>query len=179
MSTAVDPPPPKGQRPLTLCVFLQTPKICTEDFPLSDVNAKEDLSRTPKGCLGPPREVPDDPNAQKCNKNQWFFNDFEMALNALGGAQTSPGGPPWPPSPPERWPSARKGAPGIAQDEFEVPKSIAIRARGIQKLPGRGGSTAVDPPPVFQRSLRTYPRTPRDALWDPPRRVNIAFPDGS
>ena len=148
-STAVDPPPPKGQRPLTLCVFLQTPKICTEDFPLSDVNAKEDLSRTPKGCLGPPREVPDDPNAQKCNKNHWFFNDFEMALNALGGAQTSPGGPPWPLSPAERWPSAPQGAPWTAQHESEVPKSIAKGARGINKFPGRGGSTAVDPPLYF------------------------------
>ena len=64
---------------------MKTPNISAEVLPLSDVNAKEDLSRTPKGCLGPPREVPDDPNAQKCNKNQWFFNDFEIALNALGG----------------------------------------------------------------------------------------------
>ena len=60
---------------------------------MSDVNAKEDLSRTPKGCLGPPREVPDDPKAQKCNKNQWFFNDFEMALNALGGPKRRQGVP--------------------------------------------------------------------------------------
>ena len=145
--TPVDPPPPKGQRPLTLIGILKTPNISAEVLPLSDVNAKEDLSRTPKGCLGPPREVPDDPKAQKCNKNQWFFNDFEMALNALGGAQTSPGGPPWPLSPAERWPSAPQGAPWTAQHESEVPKSIAKGARGIQKTELGGGSTAVGPPP--------------------------------
>ena len=66
---------------------------------MSDVNAKEDLSRTPKGCLGPPREVPDDPKAQKCNKNQWFFNDFEMALNALGEPLSVAKGSPMAPQP--------------------------------------------------------------------------------
>ena len=51
---------------------------------MSDINAKENLSRTPQDCPGSPRQVPDDSNAQKCNENQWFFNDFEMALDALG-----------------------------------------------------------------------------------------------
>ena len=36
-----------------------------------------------KAAWDPPREVPDDPNVQKYNENQKFFNDFEMALNAL------------------------------------------------------------------------------------------------
>ena len=41
-------------------------------------------SREPqKAAWDPPREVPDDANAQKYNNKQWFFNDFEMALNAL------------------------------------------------------------------------------------------------
>ena len=83
-------------------------------------------------------------------RNAIKTNGFSMISKWLwtrsGSFQTSPGGPPWPPSPPERWPSAPKGAPGIAQDEFKVPKSIAIRARGIQKFPRRGGSTAVAPP---------------------------------
>ena len=45
--------------------------------------------KTPRGpheaAWDPPKEVPDDLNARKCYKNLWFFNDFEMALNALGG----------------------------------------------------------------------------------------------
>ena len=83
-STPVDPPPHKGQRPLTLFVFFQKTKISAEVLPLSDVNADTDLSRTPRGCTGPPREFPHDLNAPKCIKKQWFFNDFETALNALG-----------------------------------------------------------------------------------------------
>ena len=56
-------------------------------------------SRGPhEAAWDPPKEVPDNLNAQKCNKNQWFFNDFEMALNALGGGAKSrkgvPHGPP-------------------------------------------------------------------------------------
>ena len=54
-STAVDPPPLKGQQALTLFGLLQKPKVYAEVLPLSDVNAKERLSRTPKGCLGPPQ----------------------------------------------------------------------------------------------------------------------------
>ena len=70
---------------MTLFGLLQKTKISAEVLPLSEVDATEDPSRTPRGCPGPIREFPDDLNAQKCNKNQWFFNDFEMALNALGG----------------------------------------------------------------------------------------------
>ena len=81
---AVDPPPLKGQQALTLFSLLQKPNVSLEVLPLSDVNAKEDLSRTPQGCPGPPRQVRNNPNAQKCHKKQWFFNDFEMALDALG-----------------------------------------------------------------------------------------------
>ena len=69
-STAADPPPPKGQRPLTPFGLLLDPKISAEVLPLSDIDAKEDLSRTPQGCPGPPRQVPNDPNAQKCYKKQ-------------------------------------------------------------------------------------------------------------
>ena len=133
-STAVDPPSPKGQQALTLFGLLQKPNVSLEVLPLSDVNAKEDLPRTPEAAQGPLREIPDDLNAQKCNKNQWFFNDFEMALNALGGAQTSPRGPPWPPSPPERWHRAPTGAPWTAQHESEVPKVGSNRGRGIKKI---------------------------------------------
>ena len=117
---------------------------------MSDVNAKEDLPRTPEAAQGPLREIPDDLNAQKCNKNQWFFNDFEMALNALGGLPNVTKGDPMATNPPERWPSAPKGAPGIAQDEFKVPKSIAKGDRGIQKTFREGGSTAVEPPLYFR-----------------------------
>ena len=81
---AIDPHPPKGQRPLTLFGLLQKPKISAEVVPLSEVEDDEDLSRTPRGGLGPPREIPDDLNAPKCKKKQWFFNDFEIALDALG-----------------------------------------------------------------------------------------------
>ena len=80
---AVDTQPLKGQRPLTLCGLLQKTQISPEVLPLSDVNAKEELSRDPRGCPGAPRQVPDGPNAQKCNENHFFFNDFEMALDAL------------------------------------------------------------------------------------------------
>ena len=83
-STAADPPPLKGQQALTLFGLLQTQNISPEVLALNDVNANKDLSRTPQGCPGPPRQVPDDRNAQKCCKNTWFFNGFEMALDALG-----------------------------------------------------------------------------------------------
>ena len=53
-STAVDPPPPKGQQALTLFGLLQKPKISAEVPPLSDVDADKDLPRTPRGCQGPP-----------------------------------------------------------------------------------------------------------------------------
>ena len=70
---AIDPPLLKGQQALTLFGLLQKPKVYAEVLPLSDVNAKERLSRTPKGCLGLPREVPDDANAQKHNKKHMVF----------------------------------------------------------------------------------------------------------
>ena len=69
---------------MTLFGRLQKPNVSLEVLPLSDVNAKEDLPRTPEAAQGPLREIPDDLNAQKCNKNQRFFNDFRMALNVLG-----------------------------------------------------------------------------------------------
>ena len=88
---------------MTLFGLLQEPKISAEVLPLSDVNADKDPSRTPQGCQGPSREFPDDSNAQKCNKNQWFFNDLEMALNALGGG-----------------PNVAKGSPMAPQSSHEV-----------------------------------------------------------
>ena len=75
--------------------------------------------------------------------------------------QASPRGSLWLPGPPERWPSAPKGAPGNAQDEFKVPKSIAKGARGIKKCPGRGGSTAVDPPPCISEVPKDPQGPPR------------------
>ena len=71
--------------------------------------------------------------------------------------------PPWPLSPPERWPSAPKEAPGNALDEFKVPKSMAKGAKGIQiqQFPGRGGSTAVDPPPCISEVPKDPQGPPR------------------
>ena len=87
----------------------------------------------PKAAQGPLREIPDDLNAQKCNRNQWFFNDFEMALNALGGGpNVAKGSPMAPPSPPERWPNAPKRAPWTTQHESEVPKIGSNRGRGFK-----------------------------------------------
>ena len=68
---------------MTLFGLLQKPKVYAEVLLLSDVNAKEDLLRTPRGCPRPPNQITDD-NAQKWYEKQWFFNDFEMALDALG-----------------------------------------------------------------------------------------------
>ena len=48
-------PTPKGQRPLTPFGLLAKTKISPEGLSLSGVNAKEDLSRTPQGCTGPPQ----------------------------------------------------------------------------------------------------------------------------
>ena len=79
-----------------------------------------------------------------------FFNDFEMALNALGKLPNGIKGDPMASSPPKGWPSGPKGAPGIAQDECKVPKSTATTARGIQKIQGRGESKAVNPPLYFR-----------------------------
>ena len=107
---------------MALIGILKTPKISAEVLPLSEVDTDEDLPRTPRGCPGPIREFPDDLNAQKCNKNLWVFNDFEMALNALGGlpnvAKGSPHGPPvlprdglMPPREPQRAPSTNLRSP--------------------------------------------------------------------
>ena len=81
-----------------------------------------------------------------------------------GGFQTSPRGPPWPPSPPERWPSAPKGAPWTAQHESEVPKVGSNRGRGIKKFQSGQGQWPLTPTPVFQRSPRTPKKRPGRAL---------------
>ena len=86
-STAVDPPPAKGQRQLIPSGLLQKPKTSAKVLPLSEAHADEDHSRTRRGCLPPPM-IPGDNNARKCNQNVWSFIDFEMALNALGKLPT-------------------------------------------------------------------------------------------
>ena len=63
-------------------------------LPLSDINAKEDLPRTLEAAQGPLQEIPDDLNAQKWDKHQWFFNNFEIAPNALGGLPNAAKGTP-------------------------------------------------------------------------------------
>ena len=99
---AVDPPPLKGQA-LTLFCLLQKPNVSLKVLPFSDVNAKEELPRTRKAAQASLREIPDDLNAQKWNKNQWFFNDLKIALNALGGL-----------------PNVAKGSPMVPQSSQEV-----------------------------------------------------------
>ena len=79
---AVDPRPPKAQRPLTLCVLLQMPQICAEVLSFTDVNAKEDLARTPPEGF------------RYAMKTKCLFNDFEMAENSLGGPPNVAKGPP-------------------------------------------------------------------------------------
>ena len=101
-----------------------------------------------------------------------------MALEAVGELPNINKGSPMAPSPAKRWPSAPKGASWAAQHESEVPKVGSNRGRGINKFQSGEGSTAFDPPHTFQRFLRT-PRSPPDALWDPPRHVKLAFPIGS
>ena len=67
-----------------------------------------------------------------------------------GSVRMTPRGPPYPPSPPERWHRAPKGAPWTAQHESEVSKVGSDMGRGITEIQSGQGSTAVDTPLYFK-----------------------------
>ena len=96
-----------------------------------------------------------------------------------GSTQASPRGSIWPPSPPERRPSASKGAPRDRPSRKWGPQSRIQQGPRNRKDSIGPGVNGRWPPPLYFRRPWGPPRSPHDALWDLTRRVNLAFPVGS